>query len=85
MFKLTLWLLLCAFFQPGIQINIDADDHGEERIPLSGMDAHAMQMVIIQYSVINPFTGSTVVVNYLKFLRTPGHRSIEPDIQSGFV
>ena len=81
---MDLCFLPCALLQPGIQMNIDADDHGEERIPLSGMDAHAMQMVIIQHPVINPFARSTVVVNSLKFFRTPGHRSIEPDIPVWF-
>ena len=36
-------------------MDIDADDHGEEGIPLPGMDAHAMQMVIIEYPVVYPF------------------------------
>lgn len=45
-------------------MNIDADDHGEERIPLFGVDAHAMQMVIIEHPVIHSFTGSAVVVNH---------------------
>ena len=53
-------------------MNIDADDHSEERIPLSGMDAHAVQMVIIEHPVIYPFTGSTVVVDLLIFLRASG-------------
>lgn len=65
-------------------MNIDADDHGEERIPLSGMDAHVMQLVIIEHPVIHPFAGSTVVVNRLIFLRASGHRSIEPDIPVWF-
>ena len=76
--------MLCALLQPGIQMNIDADDHGEERIPLSGMDAHAMKMVIIEHPVIEPFAGSTVVVDLLIFFRTSGHRGIEPDVPVRF-
>ena len=74
----------CALLQSGIQMNIDADDHGEERIPLSGMNAHAMQMVIIKHPVIHPFAGSTVVVNCFIFFRASGDRSIEPDIPVRF-
>ena len=65
-------------------MNIDADDHGEERIPLSGMDAHAMKMVIIEHPVIYPFAGSTVVVDLLIFLRASGYRSIEADVPVRF-
>ena len=65
-------------------MDVDADDHGEEGIPFSGMDAHIMQMVIIEHPVINPFAGSTVVVNYLIILCTSGDRSIEPDIPVRF-
>ena len=65
-------------------MNIDADDHSEERIPLSGMDAHAVQTVIIEYPVIYPFTGSTVVVDLLIFLRASGYRSIEADVPVQF-
>lgn len=65
-------------------MNIDADDHGEERIPLFGMDAHAMQMVIIEHPVIHFFTGSVVVVNHLILRCTSGYRSIESDIPVWF-
>ena len=65
-------------------MDVDADDHGEEGITFPGMDAHIMKMVIIEYPVINPFTGSAVVVNFLIFLRTSGDRSIEPDIPFRF-
>ena len=65
-------------------MDVDTDDHGEERIALSGMYAHAMQMVIIKYPVIKPFAGSTVVVDSLIFIRTPGDRSIEADIPVRF-
>lgn len=63
---------------------MDTDDHSKERVALSGMYSHVMQMVIIQNPVIYPFTGSTVIVNLLIFIRTSGHRSIEPDVPVRF-
>ena len=82
--KNGLRFLLCPFLQPCIQMDVDTDDHGEERITFSGMDAHIMQVVIIKYPIVNSFTGSTVVVDLLIFLRTSGDRSIEPDIPVRF-
>lgn len=93
-FKATLWQILepgyhkarkiylkfrvCTLLQPCFQMDIDADDHGEEGIPFSCMDAHIMKMIITEYSVIYPFTGGTVVVNCFIFIRPPGNGSIEP-------
>lgn len=65
-------------------MDVDTDDHGEEGITFSGVDAHIMKMVVIEYPVINPFAGSTVIVNHLIFLCSPGDRSIESDIPVGF-
>ena len=45
--KPYLWFLFCALLQPCIQMDADADNHSEERIPLSGVDAHIMKMVVI--------------------------------------
>ena len=66
-------------------MDADTDNHGEEGIVLPGVDAHIMEMVIIQNSVIYPFTGSAVVVDALIFLCSPWYRGIETDVQSGFV
>lgn len=65
-------------------MDIDTDDHGEEGVVFPGVDAHIMKMVIIEHPVINPFAGSTVVVDHSIFLRASGHRSIEPDIPVRF-
>ena len=35
-------------------MDVDADDHGEKRIPFSGMDSHIMEMVVIQNPVVYP-------------------------------
>ncbi len=67
--KLYLRFLLCALLQSCIQMDADADDHGEERIAFPGVDAHIMKMVIIEHPVIYPLAGSTVIVNCLIFLR----------------
>lgn len=61
-------------------MDIDADDHSKERIPLFGMDAHVVQMVVVKNPVIDPFAGSPVVVNLLICLSASGHRGIEPDV-----
>ncbi len=79
-YKLYLRFLLGTLLQSCIQMDTDADDHGEERITFSGVDAHIMKMVIIEHPVIYPLAGSTVIVNCLIFLRTPCHRGIEADI-----
>ncbi len=78
--KLSLRFLLCSLLQSCIQMDADADDHGEERIAFPGVDAHIMKMVIIEHPVIYPLAGSTVIVNCLIFLRPPCHGSIEADI-----
>ncbi len=45
--KLNLWFLLRKHLQACIQMNIDADNHGEEGKAFPGVDAHIMEMVII--------------------------------------
>ena len=82
--KPDLRFLLCTFLQACIQMDIDADGHGEDRVPFSGMDAHIMQMIVIKHPVIYPFTGSAVVVNLFIFFRTPWHRRIELDVPVRF-
>ena len=65
-------------------MDADTDNHGEEGIVLPGVDAHIMKMVIIQNSVIYPFTGSAVVVDALIFLCSPWDRGIETDVPVRF-
>ena len=82
--KTVLCRLFCPFLQPGIQMDADTDDHGEEGIPLPGMDSHIMQMVVVQNTVVYSFAGSAVIVNFLIFIRTSGYRSIESDVPFRF-
>lgn len=49
-------------------MDADTDDHGKEGIAFSGVDAHIMEMVIIQHPIVYPLTGSAVIVNLLIFL-----------------
>lgn len=80
----ALRFLLRELLQACIQMDVDADGHGEKGIAFPGMDAHIMQMVIIKHPVIYPFAGSPVVVNLLIFFRTSWHRGIEPDVPVRF-
>lgn len=79
-----LYRLHCAFLQPCIQMDADTDDHGEEGIPLSGMDSHIMQMVVVEDAVIYPFTGSTVIINFLIFIRAACNGRIKTDVPFRF-
>jgi len=45
--ELYLLSLLCKLLQPCVQMDADADNHGEEGITFPGVDAHIMKMVII--------------------------------------
>ena len=83
-FKAGLRFYLCPFLQPGIQMDVDADDHSEEGIAFPGVDAHIMEMVIIKHPVIDPFAGSAVVVGQFIYIRPPGHGCIEADIPVRF-
>lgn len=65
-------------------MDVDADDHGEKGVMYSGVDAHIMKMVIIEYPVIYPFTGSTVLINLFVFLCAARDRWIKPDVPFRF-
>ena len=61
-------------------MNIDPRDHCKERITLSGMYPHIMQMVVIEYPVVDPFGSSTIIIDFFVLFRTPGNRCVESDI-----
>ena len=65
-------------------MDVDTDNHSKERIPLSGVDTHTVQVVIIEYPVIHPLAGGTVIINFFIFFRSPWNRGIEPDIPVRF-
>ncbi len=76
----ALYCLFHMLLQSCIQMDIDADEHGEEGVPFPGMDAHIMQMVIIEHPVIDPFAGSAVIVDSLILFCPPWDRGIEADV-----
>ena len=65
-------------------MNIDSCDHCKERITLSGMYPHIMQMVVIEYPVVDPFGSSTIIIVFFVLFRTPGNRCVESDIPGRF-
>lgn len=65
-------------------MDADADNHGKEGIALSGVDAHIMEMVIIQHPIVQPLTGSAVVVNLLILFGSSWNRSVETDVPVWF-
>ena len=65
-------------------MNIDPRDHCKERITLSGMYPHIMQMVVIEYPVVDPFGSSTIIIDFFVLFRTPGNRCVESDIPGRF-
>ncbi len=79
---------LCRLFRMllhlRIQMDTDADDHGEKRITLSGMDAHIMEMVVIEHPVVHSFARSTVVINLLILIGSAWNRRVKPDIPVRF-
>ena len=65
-------------------MNVDSNNHCKERITLSGMYSHIMQVVVIEYPVIDPFGSSTIVIDLFVLFRTPCNRCVESDIPGGF-
>ena len=48
------------------------------------MYSHIMQMVVIEYPVVDPFGSGTVVIDLFVLFRTSRNRGVEPDIPGGF-
>ena len=65
-------------------MNIDPGKDSEKGIPFSPVDAHLMQVIIIEDPVIYPFRTCPVVIDFFVFCRSPGNRRIKPDIPTGF-
>lgn len=51
-------------FKSGVQMNADADQSDEERIMLFRMYLHAVQSVIIQDTVVDPFSRCALAVGF---------------------
>lgn len=65
-------------------MDADADNHSEEGIPLFGVYAHIMKMIIIQDPVVHPLTGSAVMVCFPVFSRSSWNGSVKADVPVWF-
>ena len=61
-----------------------AGSHCKKGISFSSVDAHGMQVVIIQDAVVYPFAGCAVFIDFFVFLRAPGNRRIKAGIPCWF-
>ena len=68
------------FFHPCICMYVYAGNYRKKSISFSSVDAHGMQMVIVQDAVVYPFTGCAVFINFFIFPRAPGNRGIKAHI-----
>lgn len=65
-------------------MDVDSCNHGEEGIPLFGMDPHIMQVIVIEDPVIHTLGACAVIIDFPVFFRAPGYRSVQADIPIGF-
>lgn len=72
------------FFHPCVCMDVYAGNDRKKSISFSSVDAHGMQMVIVQDAVVYPFTGCAVFINFFIFPRAPGNRGIKAHIPVGF-
>lgn len=61
---------MCRFI-PGIQMDADAYKHTPEREMVPAPHHQVLQAVIIQYTVIEPFTGGPFLIENLVLPRIP--------------
>lgn len=72
------------FFHPCVYMDVYAGNYCKKSISFSSVDAHGMQMVIVQDAVVYPFTGCAVFINFFIFPRAPGNRGIKARIPVRF-
>ena len=65
-------------------MDVYAGNYRKESISFSSVDAHGMQMVIVEDAVVYPFTGCAVFINFFIFPRAPGNRGIKARIPVRF-
>jgi len=56
-------------------MHIDASEDGKECMLGTITDVHLMKMIIIQCTVIDPFSGCPVLIDLLPAVRTVGERA----------
>ena len=72
------------FFHPRICMDVYAGNYRKESISFSSVDAHGMQMVIVEDAVVYTFAGCAVFINFFIFPRAPGNRGIKARIPVRF-
>lgn len=69
------------FFHPRICMDVYAGNYRKESISFSSVDAHGMQMVIVQDAVVYPFAGCAVFIDFFYipvFLWQPEDKGAHP-------
>jgi len=61
-------------------VHIDASEDSEEGMFGTITDVHLMKMIIIQCTVIDPFSGGPVLIDLLPSFRTVGERAACTDV-----
>lgn len=64
-------------------MDADSDHGGHKRVMFFCMDHHAVQTVVIQDAVVDPFRGGALVINFLISVRAAGDIGIKPDVPFG--
>ena len=72
------------FFHPRICMDVYAGNYRKESISFSSVDAHGMQMVIVQDAVVYPFAGCAVFIDFFIFPCSSGNRRIKAHIPFRF-
>lgn len=72
------------FFHPRICMDVYAGNYRKESISFSSVDAHGMQMVIVQDAVVYPFAGCAVFIDFFIFPCSSGSRRIKAHIPFRF-
>lgn len=72
------------FFHPCIRMDVYAGNYRKESISFSSVDAHGMQMVIVEDAVVYTFAGCAVFINFFIFPCPSGNRRIKAHVPFRF-
>ena len=67
-------------FISGIQMDADADQHCPKREMILSPDLQMLQTIIIEDTVVDPFTGSTLAVGFFIKVGIPGDTGMETQV-----
>lgn len=62
----------------------DTDGHCHKRIMFFCMDTHGMQLVVIQYPIIDSFGCSPVIIDLFPFSGSPWNWCVKADVPVSF-